>query len=520
MYRVNPAPEWNINPHLLVFMQHHPFLAGISRQIRKRCTRSITTAAVSYDVKTSEVVLWYNDLFMASLTNSMVYGVLKHEFFHMVFRHLTARRRDPCGRWNTATDMAIDWLIWHEAQLENRVKSCDELDPAQYPLPGFAKTPGRFPELFCPKTFRVRPLHMSEVAAKAIPLKRDDIHGMIADFDSSPSEFVNRQPTAAEQQAFRFATIIEAAPGNSTSEWYFNYLNQEMGTAPSEGETGSGGEAGQQDSGQGDEQGQEGKPTGSGASRASGSKHDPSSDGGSMDEHRNWDDIPDELRGKVENEIRSMVERAVREADSQANGWGHTPADICSMIRRSVSTCVDWKAVLRHFIGTIARGSTRRSITVWDRKYGLVQPGSTVGHTARLVVVIDQSGSVSSEMLAQFFAELEACTRKISVTILPFDSECRIEDAWEWRKGERPDLNRVKCGGTNFNAPTHVINEHARRKGWEGAVFMTDGECFKPDPCSVKRAWILGAGCGVPPWLDDETVIQMDQSMVATGAWR
>jgi hypothetical protein len=65
-----------------------------------------------------------------------------------------------------------------------------------------------------------------------------------------------------------------------------------------------------------------------------------------------------------------------------------------------------------------------------------------------------------------------------------------------------------------------VINEHGAKLGWEGAVFMTEGECFKPDPCNVKRAWILGPGCTVPPWLDDETAILMEEGMPAAGAWR
>jgi predicted metal-dependent peptidase len=493
MFRVHPTPEWNVQPHLLVFMQHHPFLAGVSRQVRKRCTRDIPTAAVTYDVRSGEIVLWYNDLFMASLTNAAVHGVLKHEFYHLVFRHLTARRRTPPQHWNIATDMAIDWLVWLEAEREAGVVPRGLTDPVRWPLPGFAKTPGRFPYVFCAKTYRERPLHPEEAAAQAIPLVEDPVHGWVADVDADPGLFRTRAPTPEERRAWRLAKLIEDAPGDKASEWYLDYLreNDPAGCgSPGPGTPGGGG-------------------GGSGAP-----------DGGSMDEHRVWDDVPDDIREKVENEVRAIVQRAVRDADTQSNGWGHTPADVCAMIRKSVEVNVDWKAVLMHFIGTLERGRSRRSVTTRDRKYGLAQPGVQVGHTAHLVVVIDESGSVSNEMLATFFAALEKCTRKLSVTVLPFDAACQIEDAWEWRKGQRPAAERVKCGGTNFDAPTAVINEHARARGWEGAVFLTDGDCFKPMPCNVKRAWVLGIGCSVPGWLTDEPAIVMEDGLPATGAWR
>lgn len=503
MYRMQPNPVFDPHPHLMVFMQKHPFLAGISRQIRKVCTRDIPTAGVSYDTKRDEVILWYNDLFMASLTVSRVHGIFKHEFFHIVFRHLTARRRTPSFYWNVAADMAIDWLIWHEAELEANVRPGQLLEPLLTPLPEFAKTPGRTSWIFDPRTYRERPLHQGEIHAQAIPFTRDEQGKWVADFDAAPDLFTTREPTEMETKAFAFNAAIAAAPGNMSSEWYFNHLMELFPPGDDDG-TGDGSDSNREESDGGD----------SGAGGSAGGL-----DGGSLDEHKNWDDIPDELREKVENTIRSIVERAVREADSQSSGWGHTPASLCAMIRKSVSTSVDWKALLLHFIGTIGRGRTRRSITHLDRKYGLAQPGILVGHAAHIVVVIDQSGSVSSQMLADFFAELESCTRKLSVTILPFDAECKVEDAWEWRKGMRPELTRTKCGGTDFDAPTNVINEHAHARGWEGAVFMTDGECCKPGSCNIKRAWILGRGCPVPGWLNDETTIVMDDVMPATGAW-
>lgn len=498
MLRIHSDPVWNIHPHLLAFIQHNSlFMAGISRQIRKCCTRDISTACVMYNIKTRELVLYYNDLFMASLTNAKVHGVLKHEFCHIAFRHVTARVRKPAGDWNIACDMAIDWLVWHEAELEADVGP-GRLDPAHDPLPAFAKTPGRFPGLFCAKTYRERPVHQNEHAAQAIPMRREG-RGFVEDFDAPADLFKTREPTALEMSLYQYAKLIADAPGNMASEWYFQYLLAHKKP---------GGDGGERDGNCG--------PPGSGG--------EPSGDESPimlpMDDHEPWDSLPDDLRDKIENDIRAIVQRAVRDADSHSSGWGHMPKEISDLIRKSVSTSLDWKALLHHFVGTANRGETRRSITVRDRKYGLLQPGIITGHIARIVIVIDQSASVNDEMLATFFAELSVCTQKISVTIIPFDTECKIEDMWEWTKGETPELKRVRCGGTNFNAPTELINKHAGEYGWEAAIFMTDGECFKPNPCSIRRGWVLGAGCSIPDWMEQEFAISMDDSFPEAGTWR
>jgi hypothetical protein len=49
---------------------------------------------------------------------------------------------------------------------------------------------------------------------------------------------------------------------------------------------------------------------------------------------------------------------------------------------------------------------------------------------------------------------------------------------------------------------------------------MTDGECSKPGPCYIKRAWVIGPGRPVPAWIDgDETVISMEPGVANAGAW-
>lgn len=146
MFRTHSQSGFDIQRNMLVFIQQSPFFASISRQLRKVCTRDIPTAGVSYLAARDELVLWYNDEFMSSLTDTQVHGVLTHEFYHIVFRHITSRMRPRMRIWNIATDMAINCLIWQEAEAALRVRPGGFIDADNIPLPLSGMTPGKFPD--------------------------------------------------------------------------------------------------------------------------------------------------------------------------------------------------------------------------------------------------------------------------------------------------------------------------------------------------------------------------------------
>jgi predicted metal-dependent peptidase len=154
-----------------------------------------------------------------------------------------------------------------------------------------------------------------------------------------------------------------------------------------------------------------------------------------------------------------------------------------------------------------------------NRRYPYIHPGKKRGYTAKLLVAIDQSGSVSNEMLSLFFGELAALTKRVSITILPFDYTVADKDMVEWKKGSNPDIKRVRTGGTDFEAPTRFANDPKNRGRWDGMLILTDGECAKPGPSRVKRGWVLGQGCKLS-FPTDEITISIDPNPHKSGAWR
>lgn len=238
-----------------------------------------------------------------------------------------------------------------------------------------------------------------------------------------------------------------------------------------------------------------------------------------LDNHDGWGDVPEELREYVESKIKEYIEKATRHADSRSDGWGSVPMDIREEIRRSVSNLINWKSVLRQFVGTLARGNRMTSIKRINRCYPYIHPGTKRGYEVKLLVAMDQSGSVYNEMLEEFFGVLASLTKKVSIDVLYFDCGADEKEIFTWRKGQNVPTLRKRCGGTDFNAPTNVANDSKNRKRWDGMLILTDGLAPQPVPSRIKRGWVLGKGCKLE-FETHEVQVCMDHGDVIHGAWR
>lgn len=125
---------FDLDLHAFRLLKDEPFFASISRNITKIPNRSIPTAGVTVNKETHYFELHYNPDFFDSLGKTDFVGnklegdkvverrdteiraVLKHEFYHLIFNHLTERL--PDGKmtqlWNVAADLAINSEIGTE----------------------------------------------------------------------------------------------------------------------------------------------------------------------------------------------------------------------------------------------------------------------------------------------------------------------------------------------------------------------------------------------------------------------
>jgi predicted metal-dependent peptidase len=101
--------EFDLNRHTARLLTDEPFFAALSRRINKKASGAIPTAGVRV-TDDGHFEMLYNPAFFAKLPDNQRAGVLKHEFYHLVFEHVTGRLPEAgmSRMWNIATDLAIN----------------------------------------------------------------------------------------------------------------------------------------------------------------------------------------------------------------------------------------------------------------------------------------------------------------------------------------------------------------------------------------------------------------------------
>jgi len=403
--------SFDLKLHAYRLLMDEPFFAALSRKIEKRADYNIPTAGVRVDPETAQFEMVYNPDFFASLPEDHVRGVLKHEFYHLIFEHVTSRKPEGVNHtvWNICADLAINSHLQGE-------------------LPEMACMPGVGP--------------------------------------------------------------FEDMPLGKSAEWYLaNYPQQE------------------DEDGEGEGSGEGGEGSGDGESGGEGSNKP-----GSFDDHSGWDDAGQSPEQQAANQmakerLKQAMKEAANEAAQSAKGWGSMSGEVKKEILKRLETKVDWKKVLRYFIKTSQRASRRSSVKRINKRYAYIHPGKKTQRQAKIAIAIDQSGSVSDEMLTSFFAELNSLAKLAEFTVVPFDTEVDESKVYVWKKGKSQNAERVLCGGTCFDAPTKYVNDHS----FDGVIILTDMEAPKPKACKAQRMWMTDArGASRPYFKTNEKVIQID----------
>ena len=106
---------FDLNVHVHRLLMDEPFFAALSRRMDKSASNAIPTAGVTV-TEEGKLKMLYNPKFFADMTDECRKDILKHEFYHIVFQHVTGGRflsfrdMDPNERkiHNIAMDLAIN----------------------------------------------------------------------------------------------------------------------------------------------------------------------------------------------------------------------------------------------------------------------------------------------------------------------------------------------------------------------------------------------------------------------------
>ncbi len=459
---VRRAQNFPISECTVDLLMHEPFYGSISRRVNKLKSMRVPTAAVT--VINDMFVMFWNasfftrispDAFRAGKYRKKAKGVLIHEFLHLILEHVMVRsegmKYPMLANW--AFDLAINCMIPRDM------------------LPDGLLIPGE-------------PLD--------IP---DDVKAVYR-----PDEM---------KQYEEMSAFIEALPKYKASEWYYHKLLEHIKkNSPEMLEDPEWGKPADQPRGQQGGNASGGQPGGGGSG---GQIPDSIKNGhgrlGNFDSHDGWEDVSDAEREFIRQRVKNMLRDAAQDADNcqKGQGWGSVPSELQQLIRKLISDQIDWRALLRKFIGFSQHLNKSSTIKRLNRRFPYIHPGRRRSRGATLWLYIDQSGSVSDEDIALLFGELDNLAKKVNFRVCFFDTQVDT-DFIDWKRGQKHPAQRRRCGGTDFDAPTQHANEH--RGEMDGVLILSDGECCKPKSSLTKRAWVI-----VPDrelnFKTDELVIQM-----------
>lgn len=216
---------------------------------------------------------------------------------------------------------------------------------------------------------------------------------------------------------------------------------------------------------------------------------------GTMDSHDGWNDLDPETAEELRDKMKDLIGRAAGRAD-KSNQWGSVPQHIQELIRKMLSHEVDWRSIIRNFIGrarSVDRATTIRRI---NKRMPYVFPGCRRPMIANFACFMDQSGSMSDEDIALLFGELGSLANLTKLDVYHFDTEIDENSHKIWKKGDaNPQCLRTRCGGTDFQSVANFLNDPKNKNKWSGAIILTDG--YAPTMGTVsgcKILWVITPG--------------------------
>lgn len=216
--------------------------------------------------------------------------------------------------------------------------------------------------------------------------------------------------------------------------------------------------------------------------------------GEGMDDHDGWDEMSEEEREVAKGKVKAAVAKAVEECDKTGQ-WGSVSSELRQEIRAMVSKQVDWRKVLRNWVGMTRRANRSNSWQRLNKRMPGMVKGPRRGYTCSIVSYIDQSGSVGNREQELLFGELNNLASRREIDLIPFDTSVDESGKVTIKRGKKVAPFRTRCGGTNFSAAAEHFKKN--RAKYDGHIILTDGEACDPGPPprGTKRLWVITPNC-------------------------
>lgn len=342
--------------------------------------------------------LFYYSPFVLSLSELELMGVVAHEVFHCVFRHMVRRGHRDSLIWNFAGDFCINL----------------DLKKANFTLPG---QPITFADLFAKPSGEPKKGHLYDTR-----------------FDGMGTEEVYERLMQQIAKQPKIQIILQGGAGDGSD-------GNDKGKGKGKGQQKAKGKGLGID------------PTGCGGVIDAGSGPKTQDDGDGEGDGQ----VP--TPAQINQDWEANVRMAV--AVAKNHNAGSVPAYLARLVTELEKPKVNWRDRTRNFVdGTMIKEYSWARPSRRSASLGIILPGQIPDALHHLVMLIDVSGSVGGDMQRAMVSEGagaldDGCCDKL--TIAYFDTEIKRVD--EYIRGDLVVCETVGGGGTDFRQPYQWVTE-------------------------------------------------------------
>lgn len=196
------------------------------------------------------------------------------------------------------------------------------------------------------------------------------------------------------------------------------------------------------------------------------------------------DGLTEAEKSAIQASVESTIENLAEEIQKSQ---GNLPAEIDQLIKGFVKPKpkFNYLKYIKNFVGNSKRYTIGTSKLRENQRF----PGSPkviLKPLSKILVLVDESGSVSENELYDFLNEIHHLSKKTDIEIRPFDTSVMKEVKYSG-KGS---FKRTNCGGTSFTAAVDFYNKN---KEYNSCIIFTDGHAEVPPPCFKRLLWVISS---------------------------
>jgi len=173
----------------------------------------------------------------------------------------------------------------------------------------------------------------------------------------------------------------------------------------------------------------------------------------------------------------SLQRQKINELIERTSDWGTLPADIVERIKASTKARIDKRQIMEGFRSSIL--SSQRQLTRMrpNRRTGFLQMGSTRQFDTHLLIAVDVSGSITDNMLSDFFSSINRIFTYgvVQIDICQFDA--KLGPIQPMHRANR-DITITGRGGTSYQPIFDYIQQP--NTPYDGLLILTDGQAPPP----------------------------------------